>query len=309
MVKLKPILERHADEIKQMGFKGQFVFCFFSCIMCVLLLNYGYSSPIVLPAILSQLEKTRKPISFSTGVTLQPPSLSIRGRRIMILGDTCDPSAMVSLVEQDPEFQSVDLLVHESTGTVVPDAHERKQEDCQSESQVASKMRERGHSTSFMAGQFAHRVRATRLVLNHLGGKFPAPQAALCPSKAFPFFPSSSSSSSPPSPSSSTSAQTSTIEDQIAVKSVHAEVWKKFEEIEPGRRAKIVDELAWLRAVENDALHGWRTAARNRALLALPRTVNQSDTINHHPSSPPQPLVSVAHDFLQIKVPRPDSQS
>ncbi|KAA1066661.1 hypothetical protein PGT21_021570 [Puccinia graminis f. sp. tritici] len=269
MVKLKPILEQHADEIKQMGFK-------------------------VLPAILSQLEKTRKPISFSTGVTLQPPRLSIRGRRVMILGDTCDPSAMVSLVERDPEFQSIDLLVHESTGTVVPDAHERKQEDCQSESQVASKMRERGHSTSFMAGQFAHRVRATRLVLNHLGGKFPAPQAALCPSKAFPPFPSSSSSS----PSSSVCAQSSIIDDQNAVKIVHAEVWKKFEEIEPGRRAKIVDELGWLKAVENDALQGWRAAARNR-------TLPQSRASN----LPAQPLVSVAYDFLQFKVPRPDPHS
>ncbi|OAW00161.1 hypothetical protein PTTG_08057 [Puccinia triticina 1-1 BBBD Race 1] len=269
MVKLEPILERHADEIKGMGFK-------------------------VLPAILSHLEKTRKPISFSTGVTLHPPSLSIRGRRIMILGDTCDPSAMAALIEHDAEVQSIDLLVHEATGTSVPDAHERKQEERQSEFQVARKMNERGHSTSFMAGQFAHRVRATRLILNHLGGKFPAPQAALCPSKSFPPF--ASSSTQP--------------EDQNAVKTIHAEMWKKFEEMDHPRRAKLVEELAWLKAVENDALDGWRSAARQHS-RNLPQN-NKPDippNINHERNpgkSADDLLVSVAYDFLQINVPRSD---
>jgi len=267
MSRLGPILESHADEIKQMGFK-------------------------VLPAILSQLEKTRKPIVFSTGVTIHPPSLSIRGRRIMILGDTCDPSAMVSLMEQEPVPQRIDLLIHEATGTSVADAHELKQEELLTESQVARKMKERGHSTSFMAGQFAHRVRAARLVLNHLGGKFPAPHASLCPSQAFP--PSSSPRKS--------GAQPSSIAGQSGVKAIHSALWKKFEETDHGRQAKLREELAWLSAVEKDALDGWKAAQQP----SLPQRIPPDQLASVDQTHQPLPEISVAYDFLQIKIPRSD---
>jgi ribonuclease Z len=200
--------------------------------------------------------------------------------------------------QEEPQLQPIDLLVHEATGTSVSDAHELKQEELQSESQVASKMYQRGHSTSFMAGQFAHRVRAKRLVLNHLGGKFPAPQACLCPSNAFP-----SSSSQPSTP------QLPAIADQNGLKIIHAGLWKKFEETDAARQAKVHEELAWLQAVEKDALDGWRSASQDSHSLSQSKLVNQSptpDQTDESECSSPVPRVSVAYDFLQIKVPRSD---
>lgn len=284
MVKLQPILEQHEDEIKQMGFK-------------------------VLPAILSKLEKTRKPVTFSTGVTIQPPSLSIRGRRIMILGDTCDPTPMVSLIDQS-DRAPIDLLIHEATGTSVPDSHDLKQEEVPSESQVAPKMRERGHSTSFMAGRFAHRVQAVRLVLNHVGGKFPAPQGNICPSEHFP------------QPSRALEGQSSSIfiDRHSGLKSLHAGLWKKFEEGDPSRQSKIVDELEWLKAVEDDALAGWKFAngsTHNDPHTIASHPLSSAVNLNSTPLKEDQDVlqnhekhslsdVVVAYDFLQIKLPRAD---
>ncbi|POW11472.1 hypothetical protein PSTT_05250, partial [Puccinia striiformis] len=260
MVKLKPILERNAAEIKSMGFK-------------------------VLPAILSQLEKTRKPITFSSGETLNPPSLSIRGRRIMILGDTCDPRMMVKLV-QDSNVEGIDLLIHEATGTTVPDTHQSKQEELLTESQLCKKMAERGHSTSFMAGQFAHRVNASRLILNHLGGKYPAPQAALCPFEPLP-------SAAKPSSSSKTHSLPDQIhsgygDDQNGMKKIHASLWKTYDEIDFSRKEKIRFELDWLKSLSNNT--------KDRRIPLLPGNL-----------TPPTLNVSVAYDFLQIKILRTDS--
>ncbi|KAI7951795.1 hypothetical protein MJO28_007479 [Puccinia striiformis f. sp. tritici] len=288
MVKLKPILERNAAEIKSMGFK-------------------------VLPAILSQLEKTRKPITFSSGETLNPPSLSIRGRRIMILGDTCDPRMMVKLV-QDSNVEGIDLLIHEATGTTVPDTHQSKQEELLTESQLCKKMAERGHSTSFMAGQFAHRVNASRLILNHLGGKYPAPQAALCPFEPLP-------SAAKPSSSSKTHSLPDQIhsgygDDQNGMKKIHASLWKTYDEIDFSRKEKIRFELDWLKSVETDALNGYQSAIKQHERSKdspgqppIDDSINQKDALGTVTGNltPPTLNVSVAYDFLQIKILRTDS--
>jgi len=69
---------------------------------------------------------------------------STRGRKITILGDTCDASNMI------PYAQHSDILVHEATV-----------EDGMIEA------KKRRHSTPKMAGIFASKIKAKRLVLTH----------------------------------------------------------------------------------------------------------------------------------------------
>ncbi|KAI8458333.1 beta-lactamase-like protein [Phakopsora pachyrhizi] len=206
MAKLNPILKEHSEEIKKMGFK-------------------------VLPAILSELEKTRNPVTFSTGVTIHPPKLSVQGRKVIILGDTSNPGPILSLLDLKDD-ERVDLLVHESTGTSISELDCKTEE---SEGSVSRRMRERGHSTSLMAGKFARRCKAKRLILNHLGGKFPAPLGCLCPDEAI-------------------LAELPHYSHSLRVQ--HASLWKSFEELKPAQREKIKTELVWIRSVEDDALKG-----------------------------------------------------
>jgi ribonuclease Z len=77
---------------------------------------------------------------------LDPP---IR-RRVAIVQDTCDPSAMAEAV------LNVDYLVHE----------------CTYEAALRDKAIEHGHSTSAMAGEFARRVKAKNLVLTHFSPRY-----------------------------------------------------------------------------------------------------------------------------------------
>lgn len=77
------------------------------------------------------------------------PSLVIgtprRARKIVILGDTCDPSALAE------HAMDADVLVHEAT--------------CSNEDYAVAVSK--GHSTAGMAGAFARRIRAKHLILNH----------------------------------------------------------------------------------------------------------------------------------------------
>ena len=67
----------------------------------------------------------------------------------------------------------VSLLVHEATDAYIPpriDPDERTGRNRTKES-VQKKAVERGHSTPEMAGAFARRVGAERLVMNHIGAR------------------------------------------------------------------------------------------------------------------------------------------
>ncbi|KAF8306098.1 Metallo-hydrolase/oxidoreductase [Clavulina sp. PMI_390] len=107
---------------------------------------------------------SREPILLPDGTLLQPPVLSIPGRKLVMLGDTSDPSGVVSLA------MDASLLVHEATnayvdsmGDVTTDEDERLE--------IRDKAISRGHSTADMAGTFARSIHARRLYLNHFSTK------------------------------------------------------------------------------------------------------------------------------------------
>ncbi|KAH9846353.1 beta-lactamase-like protein [Lenzites betulinus] len=128
-------------------------------------------------------------------------------RKLVILGDTYDPSPLVPLIFSDPLVTAglpelnnylqldpavvgrvhvpVSLLVHEATDACMPpsiDPYERTGRN-RTEESVTEKTRERGHSTPAMAGAFARQIGAERLVLNHIGARcvvVPLPFTHIC---------------------------------------------------------------------------------------------------------------------------------
>lgn len=91
-------------------------------------------------------------------------------RKIVILGDTSDPSTIIPLcINPSPS-----LLIHEATDAHIPYHIDAKLGRRDAE-EVLSKTIDRGHSTPAMAGTFANMIGARRLVLNHIGARFPGP--------------------------------------------------------------------------------------------------------------------------------------
>jgi ribonuclease Z len=90
------------------------------------------------------------------------------GRSLVLLGDTHDPSAMLPLIDSLPGPPPA-LLVHEATDAYIPPHIDYKA--TRTPELVLEKCVERGHSTPDMAGAFARRIGAQRLVLNHIGSR------------------------------------------------------------------------------------------------------------------------------------------
>ncbi|KAJ6513919.1 beta-lactamase-like protein [Mycena vitilis] len=88
-------------------------------------------------------------------------------RKIVILGDTYDPSPII------PLCTSASLLVHEATDAHIPPqiSQNRRTPELVLRTALA-----RGHSIPQMAGEFARTIGTEKLVLNHIGGRFPAPR-------------------------------------------------------------------------------------------------------------------------------------
>lgn len=100
----------------------------------------------------------------------EPPSPPLL-RKVVVLGDTRAPDAMIPLITSTPG--QVSLLIHEATDCCIP--HTIDPESITGRNRTVVSVHrtsmERGHSTPDMAGRFAKAIEADRLVLNHIGGR------------------------------------------------------------------------------------------------------------------------------------------
>ena len=104
-------------------------------------------------------------VTLADGTVLRGPARQ-PGRRIVVLGDTYDPSPIAELAED------ACLLIHEATNAHLPgvDPNTKKEDTYEG---VEARAKSRGHSTPQMAGAFATSIRAGKLVLNHFSARYP----------------------------------------------------------------------------------------------------------------------------------------
>jgi len=104
-------------------------------------------------------------VELADGTVLRGPERR-PGRKVVILGDTYDPSPIIPLAED------ADLLVHEATNAHLPrvDSATKEGDTCEL---VEQRAMSRGHSTPQMAGRFAKQIKARQLVLNHFSARYP----------------------------------------------------------------------------------------------------------------------------------------
>ncbi|KAE9410181.1 Metallo-hydrolase/oxidoreductase [Gymnopus androsaceus JB14] len=117
------------------------------------------------PMTVMRLLQAGESVTLSDGTVLQGPQPR-NGRKLVILGDTFDPSPMI------PISQDADLLIHEATNAHLPGIVANTRDDDTYESVQKTAM-ERGHSTPQMAGAFAKRIGAASLILNHFSARYP----------------------------------------------------------------------------------------------------------------------------------------
>lgn len=103
-------------------------------------------------------------ITLSDGTVLQGPARR-KGRKIVILGDTYDPSPIVPLATD------ADLLIHEATNAHLPGVDPDTKEEDTFET-VEHRAKSRGHSTPQMAGAFGKHIGAAKLILNHFSSRY-----------------------------------------------------------------------------------------------------------------------------------------
>lgn len=89
-----------------------------------------------------------------------------KGRKVVVCGDTADCRALEGLA------QNADVLIHEATNTFLPgvdkDGNLRL---------VTRDAKIHGHSTPFMAGDFAKKINAKKLCLNHFSARYKGDQS------------------------------------------------------------------------------------------------------------------------------------
>ncbi|KAL3770404.1 hypothetical protein ACHAW5_002321 [Stephanodiscus triporus] len=94
---------------------------------------------------------------------VEPPR---KGRKIVICGDTADCRAREGLA------QDADVLIHEATNTFLPGVDKDGNMKL-----VTRDAKVHGHSTPSMAGEFAKRINAKKLVLNHFSARYKGDQS------------------------------------------------------------------------------------------------------------------------------------
>lgn len=115
-------------------------------------------------SVMRQLQQGES-VQLGDGTILHGPPRR-KGRKVVILGDTYDPSPIIPLAED------ADLLIHEATNAHLPGIDPNTKE-IDTYASVEERAKSRGHSTPQMAGAFAKRVRARKLVLNHFSARYP----------------------------------------------------------------------------------------------------------------------------------------
>lgn len=123
----------------------------------------GVKSPMKILAVIKNLP-TDGAFNFPDGTVIKsadvvdPPR---EGRKVVICGDTADSRALEKLA------QNADLIVHESTNAYLEGI------DVGSNMYLVNKdARMHGHSTPQIAGEFAKRVYAKKLILNHFSSRY-----------------------------------------------------------------------------------------------------------------------------------------
>ena len=91
---------------------------------------------------------------------------SREGRKIAICGDTADCRAIAGLA------QGADVLVHEATNAFLSGIDKDT-----NKAEVAKDAKLHGHSIPEMAGEFAKKIGAKRLVLNHFSSRYKGDQS------------------------------------------------------------------------------------------------------------------------------------
>lgn len=89
-----------------------------------------------------------------------------KGRKIVICGDTADGRAIGGLA------QGADVLIHEATNTFLQGI-----DKATSFQVVAREAKVHGHSTPYMAGEFAKQIGAKKLVMNHFSARYKGDQS------------------------------------------------------------------------------------------------------------------------------------
>ncbi|SCV70101.1 BQ2448_1495 [Microbotryum intermedium] len=131
-----------------------------------LLTSQGIRNPL---SLLSVLSSQRQSLTLPDGTLLEPPRLGPKGRKIVVLGDTYD--ALGGSIERWAD--DADLVIHEATNAYLPRFDETQRNKVEmTQKSVRDKAKEHGHSTPQAAGEFANKVRAKGLVMNHLSNKY-----------------------------------------------------------------------------------------------------------------------------------------
>ncbi|KAK7696192.1 hypothetical protein QCA50_000843 [Cerrena zonata] len=114
-------------------------------------------------SVMSRLQQGED-VELADGTILRGPPRR-HGRKIVILGDTYDPSPIA------PIAMDADILIHEATNAHLPGIDPTTKEEDTYET-VEMKARSHGHSTPQMAGAFAKRIGTKRLFLNHFSARY-----------------------------------------------------------------------------------------------------------------------------------------
>lgn len=109
-------------------------------------------------SVMSRLQRGES-VELTDGTVLHGPARR-PGRKVVILGDTYDPSAIAHLAID------ASVLIHEATNAHLPGLDLTTKEEDTFKS-VEERTKSRGHSTPQMAGAFAKNIAARKLVMNH----------------------------------------------------------------------------------------------------------------------------------------------